>query len=56
MLTDAAQRTKPILSFHRVYTEIAHWRGRPIVTIAIARRPLARCDHILKEASDPCGL
>ncbi len=49
ILQEAAQRAKTQPPFARTYAQIARRRGRQIVTVAIARRLLARCFHILTE-------
>jgi transposase len=49
ILQQAAQQAKTQPPFARTYAQIAHRRGRQIATVAIARRLLARCFHILTE-------
>ena len=49
ILQEAAQRAKTQPPFARTYAQIAHRRGKQIATVAIARRLLARCFHILTE-------
>ncbi len=44
-------KTQP--PFARTYAQIAHRRGRQIATVAIARKLLARCFHILTELEEP---
>jgi hypothetical protein len=44
-------KTQP--PFARTYAQIAHRRGRQIATVAIARKLLARCFHILAELEEP---
>jgi transposase len=49
VLTAAAQRAKTQPPFARFHAECAHRRGRQIATVAIARKLLARCFHILNQ-------
>jgi transposase len=53
ILQEAAQRAKTQPPFARTYAQIAHRRGTQIATVAIARRLLARCFHILTELEEP---
>jgi transposase len=53
ILQEAAQRAKTQPPFAHAYAQIAHRRGRQIATVAIARRLLARCFHILTELEEP---
>src|SRR6266536_1903287 len=53
ILQEAAQRAKTQPPFAHTYAQIAHRRGRQIATVAIARRLLARCFHILTELEEP---
>jgi transposase len=53
ILQEAAQRAKTQPPFARTYAQIAHRRGRQIATVAIARKLLARCFHILTELEEP---
>jgi hypothetical protein len=48
ILQEAAQSAKKSPLFATAYGQLAH-RGKNIATVAIARRLLARCFHILKE-------
>jgi transposase len=48
-LGEAAQKARLHPLFSRSYATIAHRRGRNIATVAIARKLLARCFHILKD-------
>jgi hypothetical protein len=50
---EAAQRAKTQPPFAHTYAQIAHRRGRQIATVAIARKLLARCFHILTELEEP---
>ena len=49
ILQEAAQTAKRHPMFAATYGQLAHRRGTQIATVAIARRLLARCFHILKE-------
>ena len=49
ILQEAAQSAKKSPLFAGTYGQLAHRRGKNIATVAIARRLLARCFHILKE-------
>jgi DNA-binding transcriptional LysR family regulator len=49
ILQEAAQSAKKRPLFADTYAQLAHRRGRSIATVAIARRLLARCFHILKQ-------
>src|SRR4029453_14577155 len=49
ILQEAAQSAKKSPLFATAYGQLAHRRGKNIATVAIARRLLARCFHILKE-------
>ena len=49
ILQEAAQTAKRSPLFADTYGELARRRGRNIATVAIARRLLARCFHILSE-------
>jgi len=48
-LQEAAQSAKKSPLFATAYGQLAHRRGKNIATVAIARRLLAPCFHILKE-------
>ena len=50
-LIEAAQVAKSRPPFTRTYAQIMQRRGKHIATVAIARKLLARCFHILKEVS-----
>ena len=49
ILQEAAQTAKKSPMFAGAYAQLARRRGTQIATVAIARRLLARCFHILKE-------
>jgi transposase len=49
VLCEAAQRAKTQPPFARCYAQTAARRGTQIATVAVARKLLARCFHILKE-------
>jgi hypothetical protein len=49
ILQEAAHTAKRSPQFAGTYGQLAHHRGKQIATVAIARRLLARCFHILKE-------
>jgi transposase len=49
VLTEAAQRAKTQPPFTRFYAECVHRRGKQIATVAVARKLLARCFHILDQ-------
>ena len=49
ILQEAAQTAKRSPIFAGAYAQLAHRRGNSIATVAIARRLLAHCFHILKE-------
>jgi transposase len=49
ILQEAAQTAKRHPMFASAYAQLAHRRGNPIATTAIARRLLARCFHILSQ-------
>ena len=49
VLCEAAQRARTQPPFARFYAECARRRGRHIAIVAVARKLLARCFHILKE-------
>jgi len=53
---EAAQKARLHPFFSRSYATIARRRGRNIATVAIARKLLARCFHLLKdlEANEQC--
>jgi transposase len=48
-LQEAAQTAKRHPMFAGAYAQLAHRRGSHIATVAIARRLLARCFHILTQ-------
>lgn len=52
VLIEAAQQAKRHPPFDRTYLQIARRRGPKIATIAIARKLLARCYHVLKEVKE----
>jgi transposase len=49
ILQEAAQTAKRSPQFADTYAQLARRRGRSIATVAIARRLLARCFHILNQ-------
>ena len=49
ILQEAAHTAKRSPQFAGTYGQLARRRGKQIATVAIARRLLARCFHILKE-------
>jgi len=49
ILQEAAHTAKRSPQFADTYSQLARRRGKQIATVAIARRLLARCFHILKE-------
>jgi transposase len=49
ILQEAAQTAKKSPMFATTYAQLAHRRGRHIATVAIARRLLARCFHLLNQ-------
>jgi hypothetical protein len=49
ILQEAAHTAKRSPIFATTYGQLARRRGTQIATVAIARRLLARCFHILKE-------
>ena len=49
ILQEAAQSAKKSPLFATAYGQLAHRRGKNIATVAIARRLLARCFHILNQ-------
>jgi hypothetical protein len=49
VLCEAAQRARTQPPFARFYAECAARRGKQIATVAVARKLLARCSHLLKE-------
>jgi transposase len=49
ILQEAAQTAKRHPMFAGAYAQLARRRGKNIATVAIARRLLARCFHILTE-------
>jgi transposase len=53
ILQEAAQTAKRHPMFADIYGQLAHRRGRNIATVAIARRLLARCFHILRQLEVP---
>jgi transposase len=53
ILQEAAQTAKRHPMFAPAYGELARRRGKNIATVAIARRLLARCFHILKQLEVP---
>jgi hypothetical protein len=53
VLQEAAQTAKKSPLFADTYGQLAHRRGRNIATVAVARRLLARCFHILKQLEVP---
>jgi transposase len=53
VLQEAAQTAKRHPMFADIYGQLAHRRGRNIATVAIARRLLARCFHILRQLEVP---
>jgi transposase len=53
ILQEAAQTAKRHPMFAGAYGELARRRGKNIATVAIARRLLARCFHILKQLEVP---
>jgi transposase len=52
ILQEAAQTAKRHPMFASSYGQLAHRRGKHIATVAIARRLLARCFHILAELEE----
>jgi len=53
VLQEAAQTAKRHPMFVDTYSQLARRRGRNIATVAVARRLLARCFHILKQLEVP---
>ena len=53
ILQEAAHTAKRSPQFAGTYGQLARRRGKQIATVAIARRLLARCFHILKEVRPP---
>jgi hypothetical protein len=53
VLQEAAQTAKKSPLFADTDGQLAHRRGRNIATVAVARRLLARCFHILKQLEVP---
>jgi transposase len=51
VLVEAAHTAKRRPPYARDFAAIARRRGKPIATVAIARKLLARCYWVLKEAS-----
>ncbi len=49
ILQEAAQTAKRHPMFASAYAQLARRRGKNIATVAIARRLLARCFHILTQ-------
>jgi transposase len=49
VLVEAAQHARKRPPYASVFAQIARRRGKKIATVAIARKILARCYHILKE-------
>jgi transposase len=49
ILQEAAQTAKRSPPFADAYAQLAHRRGTSIATVAIARRLLGRCFHILNQ-------
>src|SRR5215218_11003827 len=49
ILQEAAQTAKRSPTFATTYAQLARCRGTQIATVAIARRLLARCFHILNQ-------
>jgi hypothetical protein len=49
ILQEAAQTAKRSPMFAPAYAQLARRRGKQIATVAIARRLLARCFHILTQ-------
>jgi hypothetical protein len=49
ILQEAAHTAKRSPQFADTYAQLARCRGTQIATVAVARRLLARCFHILKE-------
>ena len=49
ILQEAAQTAKRGPLFADTYSQLARRRGRNIATVAVARRLLARCFHILTQ-------
>jgi hypothetical protein len=53
ILQEAAQTAKRHPMFANAYAQLARRRGKNIATVAIARRLLARCFHILTQLEVP---
>ena len=49
VLTEAAQRAKTQPPFTRFYADCARRRGKQVATVAVARKLLARCFHVLNQ-------
>jgi transposase len=55
VLQEAAQRAKTRPPFAAFYAKTAARRGKHIATVAVARKLLARCFHVLTELQAPAG-
>lgn len=49
VMTEAAHKAKQRPPFSRFFAETAQRRGKKIATVAVARKLLTRCFHVLKE-------
>jgi len=52
ILQEAAHTAKRSPQFAGTYGQLARRRGKQVATVAIARRLLARCFHLLKGGPD----
>ncbi|MEA2588990.1 MAG: transposase [Actinomycetota bacterium] len=55
VLTEASYQARHVPPFAQFFEDTAKRRGKPIATVALSRKILARCFHILKELETPAA-
>ena len=53
VLADASYQARHVPPFAKYFEDVAKRRGKRIATVALSRKVLARCFHILKELEQP---
>jgi transposase len=53
VLTEASYQARHVPPFAKFFEDVAKRRGKPIATVALSRKILARCFHILKSLEEP---
>jgi transposase len=53
VLTEASYQARHVAPFAKYFEEVAKRRGKRIATVALSRKILARCFHVLKSLEEP---